>query len=394
MTARWLAAVATMLTATAGAAAGEAAPVRIDLIDRQVVPPPILSNLIAPPDDLGDAGARLGVADIATTGRFTGHDYTLHETIVPPEADFLAAARATLADGARLLVVKAPKADLLALADLPEAQDALIFNTADPDDALRGADCRANLLHTTPSLAMRADALAQFALKKQWTRLALVHGPHPEDLAFADAIRAALVKFGIKLAGEKAWTFDADMRRVAAAEIPLFLQDLPEHDMLVVADERGDYGRYIAYNTWLPRPLAGSEGIMPKGWSGVVENWGAAQLQGRFREAADREMRPEDFAAWTAVAAIGEAVTRTGGADPADMRAFMTSDKFRLAAFLGTPLSFRPWDGQLRQPVPLVTERAVVGTAPLEGFLHERSELDTLGRDLPDTECTRFGETK
>ena len=39
--------------------------------------------------------------------------------------------------------------------------------------------------------------------------------------------------------------------------------------MLIVADERGDFGRYIAYNTWLARPLAGSEGIMPRGWSPV-----------------------------------------------------------------------------------------------------------------------------
>ena len=371
-------------------AAGEE--VRIDLIERQVVPPPILSNMIAPPGDLGVAGARLAVTEIATTGRFMGHGYALHETIIPPEGDFLTAARAALADGARLLVVKAPPADLLALADLPEAAGAILFNTAAPDDALRGADCRANVLHTTPSLAMRADALSQFALKKRWTDLAMVQGPNPEDAAFAEAIRASLTKFGMGLKAEKTWAFDADMRRVASAEVPLFTQDLPDHDLLIVADERGDFGRYIAYNTWQPRPLAGSEGIMPRGWSGVVEQWGAAQLQGRFRDMAHREMMAEDFGAWAAVSAIGEAVTRTGNHDPAALRAFLLSDQFRLAGFLGTPLSFRDWDGQMRQPVPLVTERAVVGVAPLEGFMHQHSELDTLGRDRPDSDCTRFKE--
>lgn len=385
--------VSAAVTCALIAGAASADQVRIDLIERQVTPPPILSNMIAPPADLGAAGARLGISDIATTGKFLGHGYALHETIVPPEGDFLPAARAALADGAQLLVVKAPPADLLALADLPQARAALIFNTSDPDDVLRGAECRPNTLHTTPSLAMRADALSQFALKKRWTDLVMVQGPNPEDAAFADAIRASLTKFGIELEAEKGWAFDADMRRVASAEVPLFTQDLPDHDMLIVADERGDFGRYIAYNSWLPRPLAGSEGIMPKGWSGVVEQWGAAQLQGRFREAAHREMQAEDFAAWVAVAAIGEAVTRTNSADPGALRNYLLSDKFRLAGFLGTPLSFRDWDGQMRQPVPLVTERAVVGTAPLEGFLHERSELDTLGRDRPDTECTRFKET-
>lgn len=382
---------ATLACALIGAqAAGEE--VRIDLIERQVVPPPILSNTIAPPEDLGVAGARLAVTEIATTGKFMGHGYDLRETIVPPEGDFLPAARAALEDGARLLVLKAPPADLLALADLPQAAGAIIFNTAAPDDALRGTECRANVLHTTPSLAMRADALSQFALKKRWTDLAMVQGPNPEDAAFADAIRTSLTKFGMGLKAEKAWAFDADMRRVASAEVPLFTQDLPDHDLLIVADERGDFGRYIAYNTWEPRPLAGSEGVMPKGWSGVVEQWGAAQLQGRFRDMAHREMTPEDFGAWAAVSAIGEAVTRTGSGDPAGLRAFLMSDQFRLAGFLGTPLSFRDWDGQMRQPVPLVTERAVVGIAPLEGFLHEHSELDTLGRDRPDSDCTRFKE--
>lgn len=390
-----------MLKTAAGAAGlvllatGTAAEdVRIDLVERHVVAPPVLSNLFAPPPDLGLAGARLGVEDVGTTGRFMGDSFRLEETLVPPEDPFLPAVRARLADGARLLVVKAPATDLLALADLPEAQDALIFNIALPDDDLRGAECRANLLHTTPSLAMRADALAQFALKKRWTDLVLIQGPHPEDHAFAQALRQSLTKFGLSLKAEKPWTFDADMRRVAAEEIPAFTQDLPDHDLLLVADERGDYGRYIAYNTWMPRPVAGSEGIMPVGWSGVVENWGAAQLQGRFRELAAREMEPADFGAWAAVAAIGEAVTRTRTSDPARLRDFMLSPDFRLAGFLGTPLSFRPWDGQMRQPVPLVTERAVIGTAPLEGFLHEHSELDTLGQDLPDTTCTEFGDAR
>ncbi|RNF33288.1 ABC transporter substrate-binding protein [Paracoccus methylarcula] len=368
--------------------------IRIDMIERRVTPPPILSNMIAPPGDLGVAGARLALSEIAATGKFTGQEYVLHETVVPPGAPFLPAVEEVLDDGARLLVVKASAKELLQLADLPAAGDALIFNATAQDDRLRGGDCRANLLHTTPSLSMRADALSQFALKKQWTDLVLIKGPNPEDEAFAAALRASLEKFGMALKGEKAWAFDANMRRVASAEIPLFTQDLPEHDLLLVADERGDYGRYVAYNTWVPRPLAGSEGIVPQGWSGVVEQWGAAQLQGRFRDAAGREMRSEDFGAWAAVAAIGEAVTRSGARDVEGLRDYLLSDAFRLAGYLGTPLSFRNWNGQMRQPIPLVTERAVVGTAPLEGFLHERSELDTLGKDLPDSECMQFGATQ
>lgn len=382
--------VATGLAALAAPAWADT--LRIDWLERQTVPPPVLSNLEEVPEDLGLAGARLGVKDIATTGKFMGHDYVLNETRVPPEDDFLSAAKAVIADGAKVLVVKAPAPDLLALADLPEAKDLLILNAFAPDDSLRGADCRANVLHSVPSLAMRADALGQYVLAKKWTRLALVSGPNPEDKAFAEAMKASLTKFGLTLAGEKAWAFDADMRRVASEEVPLFTQDLPAHDLLLVADERGDFGRYIAYNTWSPSLLAGSEGIVPKGWSPVVEHFGAAQLQSRFIADTSRQMQAEDFAAWAAVNAIGEEVARFGGEDAPSMRANLLSDKFRLAGFLGTPLSFRDWDGQMRQPVPLVTPRAVVMLAPLEGFLHERSELDTLGTDLRESTCTAFGD--
>ncbi|MEZ5686030.1 MAG: ABC transporter substrate-binding protein [Paracoccaceae bacterium] len=381
-----------VLAACAGVAQAEA--LRIDWLERQVTPPPVLSNMQAIPDDLGHVGAVLGLGDIATTGRFTGQDYEMSSTRIAPEDDFLPAARALLADGARVLIVKAPAEDLLALADLPEASGALIFNTAAPEDALRGTDCRANLLHTLPSHAMRADALAQFIVLKRWGKLALIAGTHPEDQGFAAALRNSLAKFGLTLGAEKTWAYDANMRRAAAAEVPLFTQDLPEHDLLLVADELGDFARYIAYNTWLPRPLAGSEGAQPVGWAGVVEQNGAAQLQNRFRELAGREMAPEDYAAWAAIAALGEAVTRAGATDAEALRAYLLSDKARIGGFLGRPLSFRDWDGQMRQPIPIVTERAVVALAPFEGFLHPGSELDTLGLDRPETTCTAFGDPK
>ena len=375
-------------------APAQAETIRLDWLERQVLAPPVLSNLAGDPPDLGLAGARLSVADIATTGKFLNIDWELHETIVPPDAEFLAAAQQALDAGAKLLIVRAPAADLLALADLAQAQGALIFNTAAPDTDLRGANCRANVLHAIPSTAMRTDALAQMLLAKNWRKLALVTGPQPEDRAYADALKASLAKFGLGLAGEKDWPLTSDMRRSGAAEVPLFTQDLPEHDILLLADERGDFARYIPYNTWLPRPVAGSEGLQALGWSEVVEDFGAAQVQLRFRQAAGRAMQAEDFAAWGAVAAISDARTRAGSADPATIRSFLISDKARIAAFLGRPVSFRAWDGQMRQPIPLVTDGAVIALAPLEGFLHAQNELDTLGADRPETLCTAFEEPK
>jgi ABC transporter substrate binding protein (PQQ-dependent alcohol dehydrogenase system) len=65
----------------------------------------------------------------------------------------------------------------------------------------------------------------------------------------------------------------------------------------------------------------------------------------------------------------------------------MKSDRFELAAFKGVKLSFRPWDNQLRQPILLADARSLVSVSPQPGFLHEFSELDTLGIDRPETRC-------
>ena len=108
---------------------------------------PVLSNLDPIPEDRGRAGAQVALDDNLTTGRFLGQKYTLEIVEIAPEAAPVAAARAALA-ASPFLVLDAPAASQLAIADLAEAQGAILFNASSSDMALRGADCRANLLHT------------------------------------------------------------------------------------------------------------------------------------------------------------------------------------------------------------------------------------------------------
>ncbi len=358
-------------------------------LQQRVELPPVLSNLDTLPDDLGIAGAELALRDNQTTGKFLKQKYTMDVIRVDIGGDLMVAAEQALATSP-YLIIDAPAADLLAVADLPAAANALIFNTSAADTTLRDTDCRANTLHTLPSRAMLSDALMQFAQSRRWTNLALITGGHAPDRAYAAALEHSAQKFGMKITTRKEWLFDADMRRNASQEVPLFTQDLGDYDLLLIADETNDFGRYLAYNTWLPRPVAGTEGLTPTAWSPVVEQWGAAQLQSRFTDQANRRMAPQDYAAWAALRTLGEAVTRSNSADPATLRSFILSDDFELAAFKGRPLSYRTWNGQLRQPIPLVTPRAVVNQAPLPGFLHQRNEMDSLGLDAPETKCTAF----
>ena len=379
--------------ASSAAALSQQDRLAVDIVYVQQQPEraPVLSNLVKWPEDEGLQGARLGIADNNTTGRFLKQDFTLTEVIVEPGGDTVAAARDALAGGAKLAVLNVPGAALQAIAALPEAADDLIFNAGSPDDDLRSGACAANMLHTLPSRAMLADALMQFLAKRQWRSLFLIEGNRPGDKAFAEALRRSAKKFGLSIDHEKAWLDDADMRRNAAQEVPVFTQ-ARSYDAVVVADEDHDFGQYVMYNTWLPRPVAGSSGMQPVAWDRVVEQWGAAQLQSRFEDQAGRGMMSVDYAAWAGVRSIGEAVTRTKSADAETIRDYVLSADFSLGAFKGASMTYRGWNGQLRQPIPLVHPQAVVALAPIEGFLHQRTELDTLGLDQPESQCNAFTE--
>lgn len=374
-----------------GSHALAADPLVIEILHIQQQPEraPQLSDLVVWPEDEGVQGARLGIEDNATTGRFLKHDYTLREIETEPGGDVVAQAREALSGGARLAILNVPGEAAASIAALPEAKDDLLFNAGSADDAMRDGACSANLLHTLPSRAMLSDALVQFLAKKQWDSIFLIEGNRPNDRLYGAALRRSISKFRLSLDHEKQWIDDSDLRRNAAQEVPVFTQ-ARDYDVVIVADEDKDFAQYVMYNTWLPRPVAGSAGIEPEAWGAAVEQWGAIQMQNRFTELAGRAMMPRDYASWAAVRTIGEAVTRTKTADPAALRAFILSDDFSLAGFKGAKMTYRNWNGQLRQPIPLLHPQAVVALAPIEGFLHQRTELDTLGLDEPESQCTAF----
>jgi ABC transporter substrate binding protein (PQQ-dependent alcohol dehydrogenase system) len=357
------------------------------------VPGPLpLSRLDLPPEDIGFAGGRLATADNATTGGFLGHEYAMLERAATPE-DAAAALDALIAEGAGFVAVIAPAATVLDLADHAAGRDVLLFNAAARDGRLRNEDCRSNLLHTAPSRAMLADALAQYLVWKRWTEWLLVHGSHPQDLAKAEAYRRAAARFGAEIAGELEFE-DTGGARVsdsghvmAQRQIPTFMQRAPEHDVAVVADESEVFGAYIPYRTWEPRPVAGDAGLIASTWHWAWEGYGATQLQRRFEKLAGRYMSDIDYQVWLALRTVGEAVTRLGSAEVGAVRDYALSDAFELAGFKGLALSYRPWNHQLRHGVLLADGRVVVSVSPQDEFLHQRTRLDTLGYDAPDSTC-------
>lgn len=361
---------------------------------RAYAPQLALSVLDVPPRDEGIAGAEVAIGDNNTTGRFLGQKFTLHVSEVTPDADAVPAFNGLVAKGASYILADLSAAQLQSIAGLARDKGVLIFNVGATDDRLREEECGENVFHTAPTRTMLADGLAQYLIWKQWRRWVLVHGSHERDKLFADALRRAATRFGGRIVAEREFTDTGTARRTDSGvvqiqrQIPVFTQGFPDHDVLLVADESEVFGTYVPYRTWIPRPVAGTAGLIPSAWHPASEQWGGTQIQNRFAKASGRRMLSKDMAAWTAGRIIGEAATRTQSADPQKLAAFIRDDDFSVAAFKGQKLTFRKWNWQLRQPIFLGDGRSVVSTSPQEGFLHRITDLDTLGIDQPETRCT------
>lgn len=355
-----------------------------------------LSLLDFRPEDIGIAGAQLAIDDNNTTGRFLKQSFSLENIPAAPRDELIKAAIEKAKQGIGFFVVDATPETLLALSDALKDYNAIIFNAGATDERLREEDCRLNVKHTAPSRTMLTDALVQYLAWKRWRDLVLIVGPKPEDQAFASALRHSAQRFGLKILEERPFTYEAGSRRADGGyeqvqqQIPSFTQDLPDYDVLIVADEANQFGEYFAYRTWRARPVAGTQGLYPTSWHPASELWGATQFQNRFQRKADRTMQPLDYTAWMAVRSIGEAATRAGSGDPKTLIDYMLSSKFELAAFKGQKLTYRPWNGQLRQPIFVATPKLHVSVSPQPGYLHQLTELDTLGLDKPETKCTAF----
>lgn len=352
-----------------------------------------LSVLDVSPRDEGVAGAEVAISDNNTTGRFMGQAFSLHVAEVKLEADAVPAFRELAGKGATTILADLSAGQLLSVADAARAEGIEIFNIGATDDRLREEDCRANVFHIAPTRSMLADGLAQYLIWKQWPRWALIYGSHEGDRLFAEALRRAATRFGGEIVAEKEFADTGTARRTDSGvvqiqrQMPVFTQGLPDHDVLLVADESEVFGTYVPFRTWQPRPVAGTAGLIPTAWHPASEQWGGTQIQNRFAKATGRRMLAKDMSAWTAVRIIGEAATRTRSTDVGQIAGFIRSEDFSIAAFKGQKLTFRQWNWQLRQPVFLGDGRSVVSTSPQEGFLHQFSELDTLGIDQPETKC-------
>ena len=346
------------------------------------------SGIVFP--DLGRPypGSQVALDDARAIGRVIKVDFSMEKATAKSVDDLIQQISGWIdSEDIHFVLADLPATVLHEVAHRLAAKPVVLFNVSAPDDALRGPDCSANVLHTYPSEAMLSDALVQYLAAKRWPQILVLQGPTHEDAAMVAALQHSVRKFGAKIVDTRPFVLSNDPRNRAENNIALMTTGV-NYDVVYVADSSGEFGRYVAYETSLPRPVVGSAGLTPTAWSWSWDRDAAVQLQHRFEKASPgRRMNGADWAAWEAVKAVTDATVHSHSTDFDAVRTFLLGDKMNLDTVKGNPGSFRAWDHQLRAPVLLSTPDAVIDRAPLPQFLHQTNVLDTLGVDAPETAC-------
>jgi len=334
-------------------------------------------------------GVMLAAEDSAFELDATGIELVVKDVVLPNAAGLAKALAELKAAKVQHVVADLPAAELRALVQAAPVAlgGAIVYNAAADDDALRGAQCAAHLLHTIPSRAMLSDALAQYLAARNWRKALVLQGPLPGDAPMAEAFNRSARRYGIKATSTKPFKLTGDPRERDLGNVRLLTGADREHEVVAVLDSDGEFARNVPYATQLPRPVVGAAGLVAVPWHPLWERNGGPQLSRRFAKAHQRPMSGHDWAAWIAGRAVAAVLVEMPRAPVAQQLKALLGGPLALDGFKGPRLSFRAWDGQLRQPLFLSHVDGVIGTAPLDGVLHPKEVMDTLGVDEAESTC-------
>jgi ABC transporter substrate binding protein (PQQ-dependent alcohol dehydrogenase system) len=333
------------------------------------------------------AGAEVGVEEAAPLTRLLDTDFTLDRIVAQSSADVAAAVRTAFENGTHFFLIDVPAAAYKPLAAAVNGRDALLFNVSTPDDSLRRDLCATEFIHVYPSRAQLMDGLVQYLVSRKWNSLLALEGPSQEDAAMTAAFTRSAQKFGARILADQHFEPGTDPRDREQNDPALLSAINRDFDAAFVADDDLDFARTVPYHLARPRPVIGSIDLEPVAWHWTWDHNGAPQVNSRFeKKSGGRRMEGADWAAWIAVKMIVQSTLRTRSADFVKQRAFILGEG-SFDGDKGLAVSVRPWDHQVRQAVLLAAPHEVVANAPIEGFLHQTNELDTLGDDNPESSC-------
>ncbi len=332
------------------------------------------------------AGAALGLEELKRFTRIAKARFSLERRSVAGSAAMVAAIREMMEAGTALFLLDATGAVVAEVAARTAGQGAFLFNTTATDDGLRNELCQPHLFHTAASRSMLTDALAQYLKSRRWNEVLVLRGPHPEDAATVRAFERSADLFGLDIEEIRGFVLGNDPRARERNDLD-FLTGSADYEAVFVADVDGEFALGVPYATRLPAAVIGAAGLVPRVWHWSYLRHGAPQVHGRFERMHGRRMGEADWGAWIAMKIIGNGVARAKSTDPAALAAYLRTGALRIDGSKGPGMGFRTWNNQLRQPIMLTTPEWVVARAPIEGFRHRVTDLDTLGYELRDTTC-------
>jgi ABC-type branched-subunit amino acid transport system substrate-binding protein len=123
-------------------------------------------------------------------------------------------------------------------------------------------------------------------------------------------------------------------------------------------------------------------------WHPSLERFGADTLNRRFRSRFNHEMTSGAWTAWMAVKILWESSLRVRSGDAGKLIEYLNRNATQFDGHKGTPLSFRSWDRQLRQPLYVISDAKVI-EVPAAAKPDEmvRDALDRLGTRAAESQC-------
>lgn len=333
-----------------------------------------------------EPGAVLGVEDLAMLGEAAGFKATLDVQQADDVAGLVAKVNDMVAAGGRFIITDLQADVLDQVAAQTRDLNVTLINATAHEDFLRER-CYPNLLHTAASDRQLADSFVQLLRVRNWTRVLVLYGQAPRDKVLADTFIASAERMRLSIADTRQVTLSTDSESMEENNTLLVTGGV-DYDVIYIADTQGDYARYLPYATQLPRPVIGSTGLEAAEWQWTWERDGAAQVSSRFhRLTGDLHMNGADWSTWVAAKSVMTAYGKSRKTEPDEIDAWLRGPRFNVDGSKGYQLNFRPWDGQMRMPITLSTEDAVIQAAPLDGFEHQVNTLDSLGTDEPEHLC-------
>lgn len=321
-------------------------------------------------------GARLGAEDAARAADLLDREFSLLEATAAAPDEAASAAEELVERGASAVVGGFGDDVCAALVETARRLDVPFLNVGADADRFRGRACSPTTFHVQASETMYLDAAVHWLARRSRQGIVNYTGSRQElwrwffvyeddelGREFVDRAAGVLSRAGGEPMGRAALAPDGGdagaVLEEARGRNPWAVVAIAKGDALArVAEEHdasrsgfdlvlpfGDERRFE--DGWAP------EAFWPSLWHSGNFRYGATQLNNRFSDRFGRPMGPQGWANWAAVKLLGDLLVGEPATPGAGLPARI-EEEVAFDGYKGPPLSFRPWNHQMGQPMDVL----------------------------------------